>query len=201
MDDQQRQKSTDSAVCKVECSSCGNHWHWLLLNTAVCKVFLQQAFLSGTLGAMRMKMFINCAIDNLRKLPPSEGALLLHSKRATQQAGYLWKESESDITIPNPELWGWFRNDRGVLLPQWEHKASSFSIADITMTCSCRKHLCKKCKCAKAKLPCLPFCIYMRECSNTGWKVWIVDWNSGYSFFRYFYLVDRIPDVLLFPAR
>ena len=70
------------------------------------KYFYNKRLSSDTLGAIRMKMFINCAVDDLRKLPPSEGALLLHSKRATLQAGYLWKESESDITIPNPELWG-----------------------------------------------------------------------------------------------
>ena len=29
----------------------------------------------------------------------------MHSKRATLQAGYLWKESDTDVDIPNPELW------------------------------------------------------------------------------------------------
>jgi hypothetical protein len=80
---------------------------------------------SETLGSLRMKMFINSAVDDLKKLPPSEGAILMHTKRATLQAGYFWKESDSDIVIPNPELWGWSRSTANtVLLPQWEAMAS-----------------------------------------------------------------------------
>ena len=50
------------------------------------------------------------AVNDLKKLPPSEGPLLMHSKRATLQAGYLWKESDTDVDIPNPELRSWSRS-------------------------------------------------------------------------------------------
>ena len=124
---------------------------------------------SETLGSLRMKMFITSAVDDLKMLPPSEGALLMHTKRATLQAGYFWKESDSNIiVITNPELWGWSLRSTAntVLLPQWEAMASGITISNFILTCSCRTKSCKSCKCAKAKLACIIFCNCMRECTN-----------------------------------
>ena len=54
--------------------------------------------ITETLSTVRLKMFAFSAIDDLRQLPPSEDALLLHMKRASFQAKYLWKEAEEDVT-------------------------------------------------------------------------------------------------------
>ena len=124
--------------------------------------------ITETLSTVRLKMFAFSTTDDLRQLPPSEDALLLHMKRASLQAGYLWKEAEEDVTIPDPKLWGWCLDQNNLLMPQWQLQNCSISIDQLTATCSCRSktRLCKNCKCAKENLICLPFCNCMGNCKN-----------------------------------
>ena len=124
--------------------------------------------ITESLSTVRLKTFAFSNIDDLRQLPPSENALLLHMKRASLQAGYLWKEAEMDVTIPDPKLWGWCLDQNKLLMPQWQLLNCSISIGQLTATCSCRSKTrsCKNCKCAKENLICLRFCNCMGNCKN-----------------------------------
>ena len=45
--------------------------------------------------------------NDLRKPPPSRGALIHHTKQACNKAGYLWRESIDNFDLPDPKSWGW----------------------------------------------------------------------------------------------
>ena len=72
---------------------------------------IQNQICNRNTGITKKKDDQKSAIDDLKKLPSSVGALLMHSKnptlqaglRATLQAGYLQEESDTDEDIPNPE--------------------------------------------------------------------------------------------------
>ena len=123
-------------------------------------------FTADSLGDIRLKMFLSSTIDNLRMLPPSESALLLHVKRASFIAGHLWKEACTDLSLPDPQDWGWYRNEQGALVVRWQMGEKAISVDEFIISCSCRMKSCKSCKCAKAGLPCLIFCNCMKQCKN-----------------------------------
>lgn len=139
---------------------------FLLLKCFFVEMY-KKDFAADSLGVIRLKMYLSSAIDDLRKLPPSESALLLHVKRASFIAGYLWQEARADLSIPDPQVWGWHRNDQGALVVQWQVDDCAISVDDFTMTCSCRSKSCMSCKCAKAGMICLSFCNCMRQCKNS----------------------------------
>ena len=59
----------------------------------------QQKVLPTSLARMRLENFKSSADDDLRKLPPSSSALCEHSKRASFQSGFLWKEAVENLNI------------------------------------------------------------------------------------------------------
>ena len=47
-------------------------------------------------------------------LPPTEAALLQHSRRAAFQSGYCWHRSlQAQQDLPSPSMWGWMKDDDG----------------------------------------------------------------------------------------
>ena len=121
--------------------------------------------LSESLAKERILKF-ECNPDNdLRKLPMSRPGLLQHVKRSCYQAGYIWRECNENIDLPDLTLWGWCRQEGNILVPKWQD-IPTIEIPPLIDTCSCKTGLCKTCKCSKAKFPCLPFCLCRRACSN-----------------------------------
>ena len=127
---------------------------------------LLYAVSESSLGAERLNKFQKSTDDDLRKLPPSREALLQHTKRACYQAGYLWQESESDLDLPDPKLWGWtFNEDRG-LIPCWLTATSTIDLEKFVTTCSCKTGKCERCKCANAGISCIRMCGCNRICEQ-----------------------------------
>ena len=49
----------------------------------------------------------------MENIPPSQAALLEHSKRAAFQAGYIWGQTlVSEPEVPSPGEWGWEELDK-----------------------------------------------------------------------------------------
>lgn len=116
-----------------------------------------------TLGQARKEKFQMSSDNDLRKLPPGRDALMQHTKRACYQAGYIWRESFEDFPMPNPELWGWIRDENGHLIPHWEVIHSTVQLEDFILTCSSQK--CKNCKCFKANVNCIAMCGCGKKCA------------------------------------
>ena len=105
------------------------------------------------------------ATDNdLRKLPPGRDALILHTKRACYQAGYIWREATGDFPLPDATLWGWDRKVNGHYTPSWETSPSAeVDFLEFISTCFCGAQKCRNCKCTKASIRCK----CGRKCGNT----------------------------------
>ena len=96
------------------------------------------------------------AIDGL---PPTQAALLQHTKRAAYQAGHCWAQT----MIATPELpsaieWRWNTNDND----GWKICRKTLSEATQTcrelLRCGCKKGCMELCKCLKAGLQCTALC-------------------------------------------
>ncbi len=55
-------------------------------------------------------------------IPPTQGALFQHVKRAAYQAGYVWSQSLISVAqLPPPEGWGWTATEGGSWEVLWTH--------------------------------------------------------------------------------
>ena len=87
----------------------------------------------ASLGSMRLENFRSSADDDLRKLPPSRGALREHAKRASYQAGYLWMEALENLSLPDAILWGWlFDEKKNIFVPRWQSETCPVTIEKFT---------------------------------------------------------------------
>ena len=136
-----------------------------ILEQFVIEIYsVSKSFKYTSLGEMRLQKFITSIDNNLCNLPPSCDALLQHAKRVCYQARYLWRETISNVELPDPTIWGWKRSISGTLLPLWVAELCSIQIDTFIKTCECYKELCKNCKCSRSGLHCLTFCGCSRNC-------------------------------------
>ena len=139
-------------------------YHLGILETFIKKVYYPRSEIFTTLDAERLQQFLRQADPKLRLLPPSRNGLREHVKRAALQGGWIWSEARTDVEFQDPELWGW-QWSKNRYVPRWQSEIEdAVDIYGVCITCSCRKAICKNCKCAKAQLKCLPFCGCRRTC-------------------------------------
>ena len=136
-----------------------------LLYQFVSEMYSIKACNQKSFGYSRMMQFIKLKDNDLRNLIPSKNAVLLHTKRAAYISVCIWREAASNVCLPNPSDWGWFKGEDDKFVPLWQ----SITISDeatnrLTTVCSCRTQNCKKCKCATEKLNCLPMCGCRQQC-------------------------------------
>ena len=129
-------------------------------------IFLLYGVSEGSLAAHRLNKFQKSTDDDVRKLPPSREALSQHVKRSCYQAGYLWQESLSDLSLPEPTEWGWTYDAINGYIPLWLSAFSSVDLEKFITTCTCITAKCKQCKCAKSELACIRMCRCDRKCEE-----------------------------------
>ena len=105
----------------------------------------------------RVGQLISSPNVNLRTLVPSASGILQQIKRATIQAGYLWKLAEVEVKIPDPNEWGWKTLADESFVPRWQDEDVN-DIKSIIATCSCVKGECINCSCKKSSMKCLIYC-------------------------------------------
>ncbi len=94
-------------------------------------------------------------------LPPTQAALMQHSKRASYQAGHCWGMMMiASPELPNPSDWGWKKKDTGGWEVNWTTLPEATKACLDLLKCGCKKE-CKKerCKSAKASLQCTALCL------------------------------------------
>lgn len=92
-------------------------------------------------------------------LPPTQAALVQHTKRAAYQAGYCWGQ----MFVAAPELpsagdWGWKKKDTGGWGIQWTTLPEATQACRELLHCGCKKGCRGHCKCLKASLKCTALC-------------------------------------------
>ena len=102
------------------------------------------------------------------RIPPTQAALIEHTKRAAYQAGHIW----GNTIIPSPELpetimWGW-KLDNSKLVPDWTPLPEASKACRQLIKCKCApKGRCKvRCRCKIEKLPCTELCLCKGECEK-----------------------------------
>ena len=96
----------------------------------------------------------------MERLPPTQDALLQHTKRAVYQAG-IWCTSElSEQHIPTPEDWGWSLDEEKNWIPVWNTLPIAAKACSELVKCSCRsQNGCgSRCACKKAGWRCTELC-------------------------------------------
>ena len=114
------------------------------------------------------RQFFSHGKCTLEKIPPTQEALLQHTKRALHQAGYVWRQArEREQNIPDPSEWGWVLNDQTrVWNPRWTILEDVGKACSLLFHCSCEKACKGNCKCGKAGLRCTVLCQCEGGCIN-----------------------------------
>ena len=100
----------------------------------------------------------------LENIPPTQGALQEHVKRAAYQAGHVWSQAlKATPQIPSPAEWGW-RYTGQYWTPKWTSLPDASSVCKELLHCGCKKSCAGRCKCAQASLDCTQLC----ACSGQG---------------------------------
>ncbi|CAG2187553.1 unnamed protein product [Mytilus edulis] len=104
------------------------------------------------------------AIDNI---PPTEAALLEHSKRACYMASQCWDRClEPSPSFTDPGEWGWERNKSKMWVPFWTSLQEASACCNELIKCGCKNGCRGRCKCLKAMLSCTALCKCGGECDR-----------------------------------
>ena len=118
------------------------------------------------LDEFRFQLFQRSSTNDLRNLPPSAAALVLHINRSAYQAGWVWGNTLTLHQTPSAELWGWkLFNEH--LFVKWTFSSTHVDLDPVLGICRCRTLKCVSCKCAKNSRKCLTYCSCTRKCTNT----------------------------------
>ena len=93
-------------------------------------------------------------------LPPTQAALIEHTKRAVYQAVHCWCQlMVAAPELPSPGDWGWKRSDTGGWKVHWTTLPEATQACRGLLRCGCKKGCKGQCKCAKAALQCTALCL------------------------------------------
>ena len=77
----------------------------------------------------------------IENIPPTQGALMQHLKRATYQAAYIWGQMlVAQPDIPSPFNWGWEDTKAG-WAPKWTTLPQASKACYELIHCGCKKNL------------------------------------------------------------
>ena len=136
----------------------------------ICKIknFLVSIYYPGqkflSIDDARLKSFLRSPAPDLRSIIISRSGLIEHIKRLALQAGWIWKDCENNINIPDPTTWGWLCLSLNTLTycPTWCE--TLVDIKKYILKCSCKSFKYNNCKCAKEKVSWIEYCGCERKC-------------------------------------
>ena len=103
---------------------------------------------------------------SLENIPPTQGALVQHVRRAVIQAGYIWGQALNvHQEVFSPTEWGWKDSENG-LIPNWKDLPEASVACEELICCSCKKSCQGKSKCFRANLCCTTLCACAGHCSR-----------------------------------
>ena len=143
--------------CSPE-SLCMDSRIFIILQSFVCLMYDRTTMLNKT-NELRKELFSKKCKD-LESIPPTENALLQHSKRASFQAGYCWGQStKPDPKLPSPTDWGWKqRQDGDTFIPLWTNLPEAAEACYELIKYGCKVSCQGNCKCHTANLKCTALC-------------------------------------------
>ena len=90
---------------------------------------------------------------SMDRMPPTQDALLQHSRRTIYQAGIWTISTQAQAAVPSPQEFAWIKKSESwvsvwITLPE---------ACSELIKCTCKGE-CLTCKCTKSNLPCSPLC-------------------------------------------
>ena len=100
----------------------------------------------------------------LDNIPPTQEALLQHTKHAILQGVSVWGQCCSkELAFPCPSDWGWHRTDNS-WAPKWTNLPQVKDACYELIRCGCKVACSGRCKCLKALLVCTRLCNCGGDC-------------------------------------
>ena len=94
-------------------------------------------------------------------LPPTQAALIQHTKRPAYHARYCWAQMMvAAPELPSPGDWDWNRKDTDGWDICWTTLPETTKACHELLRCGCRKGCRGQCKCGKAAQQCTALCHY-----------------------------------------
>lgn len=101
----------------------------------------------------------------LEHIPPTQTALLEHTKRTIYQGSHVWGETLVPLqNLPSPGEWGWQQDDNNNWVPHWTNIPEASMSCKELIKCGCKKACRRPCKCTIASLPCTELCACAGSC-------------------------------------
>ena len=126
---------------------------WMLLKGLWFCYMIEQAALLKSMK--RVKNCFQKKSRNLDNIPPTQAALVQHTKTTVLQGGYVWGQTLlKQAVIPSPSDYGWIRDDDLEWLPYWTSLPQVKDTCSELIKCSCKSACRGRCKCSKANLTC-----------------------------------------------
>lgn len=114
----------------------------------------------NSLDTLRQHMFASSNVD-LRTLPPTEDAFVLHVKRSLYQIGIYHRAHRSHLNMPPAQEYGRILKN-GKLECLLKTKMSKPDVKNTA--CKCKTSRCQRaCSCARAGVPCFVGCLCLGE--------------------------------------
>ena len=129
----------------------------LVYNKTSCRSHVNEA---------RLDLFTRKARDiHVLNIPPTQGCLIEHVRRAAYQAGYSWSQLLVPLPdLPQPNKWGWTETAEGAWKVMWSKLPEASKVCRELISCGCMKGCRTNCKCKKAALPCTALCKCTGSC-------------------------------------
>jgi len=119
-----------------------------------------------TVNSLRKHLFTKKG-KPMEGLPPTEAALLQHTKRAVYQSGFCWFRSlQAEQNLPSPGEWGWLADDDCKWKPLWTDLPDVAKCLPELLKCGCKKGCSKRCRCLKANTRCTALCACDGACHD-----------------------------------
>ena len=101
-------------------------------------------------------------------IPPTEAALLQHTKRAIYQGALVWGRAlDPSPQLPSPSDFGWTKTNGLLWEPLWTTLPTAAVSCQELVHCKCKMGCRGACKCFKSSLPCTALCTCSGNCSQT----------------------------------
>ena len=105
----------------------------------------------SSVNEARQKLFSRGS-RSLENIPPTQAALVQHTRRAAYQAGHVWATClQREPQLPSPSDWGW-TNESSRWEPVWSDLSQAQKTFYELIKCNCKKVCHGLCKCSKANL-------------------------------------------------
>jgi len=102
----------------------------------------------------------------IENIPPTQHALMQHTKRAAFQGGHVWGQCQiTSPDLPDPGEWGWQKTS-GVWEPLWSILPEASRACMELIRCGCIKGCTGRCKCLNHAFKCTHLCKCNGDCEN-----------------------------------